>query len=171
MDTEKIINVAIVEDDMFYAKLLSTLLNSKININISTFNCGEVFLKENLDTYDIAILDLNLECEGDMSLTGRNMLRILDKKAATLKVIVLTSEDEIQSAIEVLKIGAVDYIVKNDDAIDKLVSSIKCINDFNHISSNIQKNSGLEKKARRNFVLKALVLVVIVVISYLLLLH
>lgn len=169
MKNDKILNIAIIEDDQFYATLLSSLLTSKIDINVSMFSCGEDFLKEELSLYDIVILDLNLESDGDIQLSGRNMLRILDKKSSDVKVIVLTSEDEIQSAIEVLKNGAVDYVVKNEGAIDRLVDSIKCIKDFNQINSSIGEKSEKEKKARRSFILKSFLLVVIVVISYLML--
>lgn len=130
-----------------------------------------MFLEGDASLYDIVILDLNLECEGDMLLSGRNVLNILAEKASDLKVVVLTSEDEIQSAIEVLKNGAVDYIMKNDRAIDRLVESINSIKDFNQISSRIEKNSELKNKAIRRFMLKALLLVVIVVISYFMLSH
>lgn len=169
MKNDKVLNIAIIEDDQFYATLLSSLLTSKIKINVSTFYCGEDFLKVDMSFFDIVVLDLNLDSEGDLLLSGRNMLRILDKKSPDLKVIVLTSEDEIQSAIEVLKNGAVDYIVKNENAIDRLVASINSIKDFNQISNNIDQNTEIEVKTRRSFILKSGFLLVIVIISILML--
>ena len=71
--------------------------------------------------YDVVVLDLGLPDEGGESLLGK-----LRKKRANLPVIVVTARGGIQDRINLLDLGADDYLVKPFD-LDELTARIRCV--------------------------------------------
>ncbi len=59
------------------------------------------------DPYDVVITDLQMP-----RMDGMKLLRRVREKAPDLPVIVLTGHGSIQSAVEAMKVGAVDYLIK-----------------------------------------------------------
>lgn len=166
MKKEDKLKVAIVEDDGFYASLLASQLKSKISAETHNFLTGELFFQKDTTIFDVIILDLNLDSDTPDAMSGREILEILVNQKVPAKVIVLSSQAEIESAIDMLKIGAIDYIVKNRDAFDKLIDSIKAIIEFNKISGSIQSQKSRTYTIKRGLIINVIVILVIIVISY-----
>ena len=160
------LNIAIIEDDAFYSTILALQLKNRIIANTQVFNDGEAFLKSDIYAFDIIILDMNLTTEVEESLNGKDVLQLLVNKKAPAKVIVLSSQHVIEDAIEVLKIGAIDYIVKNEEAFDKLIGTLQSIVEFNKLSCDIKNHNEKKFTIRKSLVLKGCLLCIIIAILW-----
>ena len=144
--------IFIVEDDQFYADVLKSYLKTKGYSNIEVYNSG-VDAIQNLYKYpSLILLDYNL---GDME--GKDVLLETVAFDPNIPVIFLSGQNSIQKAIGTLKVGAYDYIPKNDETFEKLsriMISIKKAQEKLEDSINM-------KKAKRNSVLIAMVIVAI----------
>lgn len=169
MKDDKKLKIAIIEDDGFYASLLASQLKSRIAAITHNFLTGELFFEKDSTSFDVIILDLNLNSDVEDAMNGREILEILVNQKVPAKVIVLSSQEKIENAVEMLKIGAIDYIVKNRDAFDKLINSINSIIEFNKISGSIKSQKDKTFKIKKGFVVNALVLFIIIVVSFCLL--
>ena len=74
------------------------------------------------DTIDIVVLDIQMP-----DLNGMSILEILKAKHPLVEVIMLTGHATIQSAVEALKFGAYDYLLKPCDFNDLISKANKAI--------------------------------------------
>jgi two-component system, NtrC family, response regulator AtoC len=103
--------IFIVEDDAWYADLLEYNLKLNSEYEVEKFlNAEDCF--QNLHKNPMAItLDYSLP-----GISGGEALAQINKSNPSIPVIMISGQEDITTAIELLKEGAYDYIVKNDDA-------------------------------------------------------
>ena len=102
-------HILIIEDNPFDFKMASRLLARHQDLFTIEWACT---LKQGLTAlnssrFDLLLLDLNLPDS-----RGIETLKPIREKVPTLPVIVLTSQDDESFAIEALKSGAQDYLIK-----------------------------------------------------------
>ena len=112
-------NLAIVEDDPIYSRMLKHKLSLDSEYNISIYDTAREFLAEKSSHLDVLTLDLNLP---DMS--GIDLLNTIRAANPSLHVIVLSGQDKVDTAVELFKLGIFDYIVKDEYAMEKLWYSV-----------------------------------------------
>src|SRR6202521_5496980 len=140
----------IVEDDERYARLLAQLLaNTTPNLEIAhASRIDEACHLVNAGHVDLVVLDLGLP-DAD----GLQALSALQDCVNEIPVVVLTSRADEQLALEALKRGAEDYLVK--DAVDRhgLVRAVRYamerhrgVRDLTRVKKELQlANAALEK--------------------------
>lgn len=111
------LNVFIVDDDSSTVTLVRNHLHKRFGrgLNISTYEDGESCL-ENMDEHTHVIIL-------DYYLNGKNGLDILQKiktKNSTTEVIMLSGNEDLVAAIESLKRGARDYVIKDSESIKRI---------------------------------------------------
>jgi DNA-binding NtrC family response regulator len=112
--------IFIVEDDPIYGRLLSYHLTQNPEYQVEVFTKGKDCIANMYKHPDIITLDYRLP---DMS--GLEVLQKIHETTPDIPVIIISGQDDIVTAVELLKAGAYDYIVKNDDAKDRLWNTIK----------------------------------------------
>jgi two-component system, NtrC family, response regulator AtoC len=121
--------IFVVEDDEFYSEVLEYHLSLNPDVTVTKFTNAHDFLK-NLDKNPGTItLDYSLP---DMA--GEDLLRKIKEYNADIPVIIISAQEDIKTAITLLKDGAYDYIVKDVDTKDRIWNAIK----------NIRENQGLK---------------------------
>lgn len=98
--------VAIVDDDRPMLRLLG-LWATKIGFDPVLIGSGQDFLQANLDGVVLVCLDLNL---GDIH--GLDVIRHIHARDTHLPVIVITAERQVDTAVEAMRMGALDYLTK-----------------------------------------------------------
>lgn len=148
MNLKKETLVFIVDDDENCLEILSRVLLAKNDnpVRVKVFTTGEACLNSIVENPDIVILDYYLNSKFEGGPTGKFFLnRILNLKL-DIKVILLSSQKSVDKAIEVLRMGAYDYVYKNESAylrVNKLVqkiASVKSSYDYPQ-KLNINKNA------------------------------
>lgn len=134
MDTHKPIRIFAVEDDPVYTKFLAYVFDLNPEIEVSFFADGKSCIDALHQPPNIITLDYSLP---DMS--GDEVLRAIRQTDPNIQVIIVSGQEDISTAVDLLKLGAYDYISKGEDAKDRLLMSInnasKNINLLNEISA------------------------------------
>ncbi len=112
-------NLLIVDDEEVVRNILIRVL-AKEGYNVQGFEHGEDALEEITEgKADIVITDLNMKRIG-----GLELLKSVKKINPTIDVIVITGYASVETAVESMKLGAVDYLTKplNIDHINLVVN-------------------------------------------------
>lgn len=120
MKDENKIKIFLVDDDALYLKSLEIEFLEHADFIIETYATGELCLKNLSQNPDIIILDYHLD---GIDKTAMNGLETLDKIKETnpdIPVIMLSSQDKIEVAINCMHHRASDYVVKSETAFMRL---------------------------------------------------
>ena len=120
--------IFIVEDNPVYSKLIVSFLKTQQYTNTATFASGEEVL-DAMDRKPVVVIQ-------DYLLEGMNGIEVL-KKAKTIhpevEFLFLSGQDSIDVAINSIKYGAYDYIVKDQMALPKMADKISRIISVNRL--------------------------------------
>ncbi|OGW39646.1 MAG: diguanylate cyclase [Nitrospirae bacterium RBG_13_39_12] len=108
MSCSKPIRILYMEDDAGLARLLQKSLQRQGYIVDIACNGEEGLAILNRDSYDILLIDYNMPVYG-----GLDVIRTLSSKATFPPAIMVTGYGNEKVAVEALKMGAADYIVKD----------------------------------------------------------
>lgn len=114
------VRIFVIEDDPVYAKFMQYVLGLNPDYEVTCFGTGKDFLKQLHQRPAVVTLDYALP---DMS--GEAVLRQIQDFDPEIPVIVVSAQDRIRTAVELLKAGAFDYISKDDDAKERILNSIQ----------------------------------------------
>jgi len=123
--------IFVVEDDMLYLTLINKELEKMGYQNVRSFSTGKEAM-HNLDRKpDVALLDYFLEKD----FTGMDILKKLKQRFPDTQVIFLTASDDVNIAVDTMRNGAYDYIVKGDTAFIRIRHLLKKISEENERKS------------------------------------
>ncbi len=111
--------IFIVEDNQVYNKLVVSYLHSKKFNRVESFLTGEECLNNIYKKPDIVIQDYLLD-----GINGIDVLKAAKKVHPEVEFIFLSGQDSVDVAINTMKFGAYDYIVKDQMALKKMVDKI-----------------------------------------------
>jgi two-component system OmpR family response regulator len=129
---ENIIKLFLVDDDALFLKSLEMEFNEQAELStetyiIETFATGELCIENLSLNPDVIILDYYLD---GIDLKAMNGLETLDKIKASrpdIPVVMLSSQDKIEVAIQCMHHKAFDYVVKSETAFMRLQKIISAI--------------------------------------------
>jgi DNA-binding NtrC family response regulator len=114
------VEIFVVEDDPAYARFLRYVLELNPDYEVTFFSTGQELLSNLHRKPDIITLDYSLpDVPGERVLAG-----VLENSPGTA-VIVVSAQEKIGTAVELLKAGAFDYISKDEDARNRILNSIQ----------------------------------------------
>jgi DNA-binding NtrC family response regulator len=108
VDKHASLPVMIVDDEPAVLKLLSSILKQHGYSNIVTF-ANPIDARNHFDGNEVAVAVLDLRMPG---LKGQDLLAHIAQRNPKVPVIVVTAENQIEIAIDCMRSGAVDYLVK-----------------------------------------------------------
>ncbi len=123
--------VFVVEDDEWYNKLLVHNLGLIQDIVVESFFDGRSLLNNLHKNPDVITLDYRLpDTKGD------ELMKKIKAANDDTEVVVISEQEDIETAVDLLRLGAYDYLVKRSDIRDRLLNTI----------SNIRKHAGLKQR-------------------------
>jgi DNA-binding NtrC family response regulator len=134
MKTSSALSVFLVDDDKLFLTSLTHQIKTMFSpeTKIQAFTTGEECLKHIQDTPDIVILDYYLNSKFKDAMNGLEVLKRIMNVNPETKVIILSAQEKMEVAVDTVKNGAYDYIVKNDNVF--LRTKLSIINAANSIS-------------------------------------
>jgi two-component system, OmpR family, response regulator len=114
------IKLFLVDDDAVFLKLLEIEFLENADFTIETYPTGEKCIENLSHNPDVIILDYQLD---GISKSAMNGIETLDKIKAfnpDIPVIMLSSQDKIEVAIDCMHHRAFDYVVKSETAFLRL---------------------------------------------------
>lgn len=147
--------VLIVDDDRDTRFVIRNLLLSRNYDVIEARSGTQAFETLESNDIDIAVIDLVL---GDMS--GIDVLKKIKSEAPEISVIMFTGHADVSTAVESIKLGAFDYLVKpfsNDDfllAIEKALKERRISREFEAIKKHVYSHNLREFMPSRSLRMK-----------------
>jgi DNA-binding NtrC family response regulator len=129
--SEKPFKIFVVEDSEWYNRLLVHTLSLNPDFEIKSFFNGKDFLNSLHELPDIVTLDYRLP-----DFTGLDILKRLREENSDVQVILISEQEDIDTVVNLLKMGAYDYISKSEDIKDRLLNTVR----------NIRNGIGLKKE-------------------------
>lgn len=126
MNKEKI-KLFLVDDDAVFLKSLEIEFLEHADFEIETYPTGELCLKNLSHNPDVIILDYQLDGIDKSAINGIQTLDKIKTYNQDIPVIMLSSQDKIDVAINCMHHRAFDYVVKSETAFMRLQKIITTI--------------------------------------------
>lgn len=127
MSNEKKIKLFLVDDDALYLKVLEIELMHNDNFILETFATGEKCLANLSQKPDVIVLDYYLDSLDKNAMNGIQVLDQIKSIDPDIPVVMLSSQDKIEVAVNCMHHNAFDYIVKSETAFVRLRKAISTI--------------------------------------------
>lgn len=114
------VKLFVVEDDPTYTRFLRFVVELNPDIEPTFFSSGQECLNQLHQRPAIVTLDYSLPDMG-----GEKLLAAIREFDPEISVIVVSAQEKIGTAVELLKRGAFDYIVKDESTKDRLLNAIQ----------------------------------------------
>jgi DNA-binding NtrC family response regulator len=124
MANKMVKKIFVVDDDEMMSTLLEDYLTTKTFHEIKLYSTGEECLKNLREQPDVVILDFNLNSENKQAANGMQILESIKKINKYIHVIMLSGQDGYGTALQTIQKGAEDYVIKDEDAFEKIVAII-----------------------------------------------
>lgn len=111
--------IFVLEDDALYRRMIIHRLSMDPEYNVVGFDNADDLFNSLYLTPDAITLDLNMP-----SVDGVEILKKLKTRVPQTKIIVVSGQEQINRAVEVLKLGAFDYLSKDEDTMERLWLSV-----------------------------------------------
>jgi Response regulator containing CheY-like receiver, AAA-type ATPase, and DNA-binding domains len=157
--------IYVVEDDAMQCELLADHLAKMSNYPVRKFDTGEECLKHLAGSNErpvIFYLDYYLNSVVRDAMDGPDVLAEIKKSYADSEVIMLSSQDKIEVAVDTMKYGAFDYIVKGESAFYRAEKALYNIYRLHKL----KKNTALYKTLSITFGIAFLVMIILFFILY-----
>ena len=131
MGSQFISRIYVIDDDPVFGRIIQKKLEENTNYDVTVFQSGEDFFEHLKEDPDIVTLDYNLP-----GLSGTEILQRIKTYNPEIGTIVISGQQSAEVVVEAYKIGANNYIIKNDNTLLELVNSVR----------NLSRNSDLKKE-------------------------
>lgn len=112
--------IFVVEDDPWYADILEYHLQLNPDYEVEKYGSGKECLQNIYKNPSVITLDYALP---DMQ--GEEVLKKIHQSNPDIPVVIVSGQDDITTAVDLLKKGAYDYIVKDEETKDRLWATMK----------------------------------------------
>lgn len=133
MTNEKKILIFLVDDDPLFLKALEIEFTQNTESLIKTFSTGEQCIESLAENPDVIVLDYYLDSVEKNAINGLETLGRIKEINSQIPVIMLSSQDKIEVAVNCMKHQAFDYFVKSETAFLRLQKAITTIFHYQKI--------------------------------------
>ena len=126
--------IFIIEDDEFFGQMLKYHLSLNPDNEVYLYQTGAECLKNLYRMPSLISLDYGLS---DMS--GLEVMRQIKKTLPDVPVVIVSGQEDISTAVSLLREGAHDYFVKDDDIKERIWNVIKQLRENMQLKSEINK--------------------------------
>ena len=120
MKKETKTKVFLADDDALYLKALEIEFLQNTDFEVETFATGELLIAKLSEEPDLIILDYHLDGIDKDAMNGLNVLKKIKVINQKIPVVMLSSQDKIEVAINCMHHNAFDYVVKSETAFLRL---------------------------------------------------
>lgn len=127
MNNDNKIKLFLVDDDAVFLKSLEIEFLDNADFEIETFATGEACIENIYKNPDVVILDYHLDGIVEGAMNGIQTIDKIKEMDANIPIIMLSSQDKIEVAIDCMHHNAHDYVVKSETAflrLQKIITQI-----------------------------------------------
>ncbi len=113
------VKIFVVEDDPAYTKFLKYVLELNPDYEVEFYTTGKECLSNLHKNPVVVTLDYSLP-----DMPGEKVLADIKAHDPNINVIIISAQEKIGTAVELLKLGAFDYITKDQETKDRVLTAI-----------------------------------------------
>ncbi|WP_276131815.1 response regulator [Polluticoccus soli] len=148
----------LVDDEPIQNEMLKDYLSERFLYDIRVYDNGEDALQHmNLDP-EIIVLDYHLNSHKADAMNGVQVLKKVKEQYPGTQVIMLSGQDKIDVAIDSMKYGAYDYVVKGETAFSRMENVLNNVSELHKVKT-------INKGYKNTIILLAVALAVIIALS------
>ncbi|MCJ8166317.1 sigma-54 dependent transcriptional regulator [Pontibacter sp. E15-1] len=126
--------IFILDDDIWYSELLEYHLSANPDYEIHKFHAAQdcltnLYQRPNVITLDYSLPDKN----------GAEVLKRIKEQSPDTQVVVISGQEDVATAVDLLKKGAYDYLVKDEDTPERLWNSVNKICESDSLRKEIDQ--------------------------------
>ena len=141
------VKIFVVEDDPAYSKFLKYVLGLNPDFEVEFYTTGKDCIANLYKNPAVITLDYSLP-----DAPGEQVLSQIRSHDPNINVIIVSAQEKIHTAVELLKSGAYDYISKDHETKDRLLNAINnarnkssLIKEIDHLKKEISEKYEFEK--------------------------
>ncbi|MDD2820224.1 response regulator [Flavobacterium petrolei] len=127
MNTNNKVKIFLVDDDALFLKSLEIDFLENADFIVETYPTGELCIANLSNNPDVVILDYQLDGIVENAMNGLETLDQVKAFNPEIPVIMLSSQDKIEVAVNCMHHKAFDYVVKSETAFVRLQKIITAI--------------------------------------------
>lgn len=144
------LKIFVVEDDLIFAKSIKYYLSLNPDNEVEHFTNGKDALSNKYKNPELIILDYNLP-----GMNGMEVMKSFHRFNEKLFIIIMSAQNDIKVAVNLMREGAFDYYVKDGDLKDRLWMSMEKISKLSGYVKKIEQlEAEVEQKYSYNKLLK-----------------
>ncbi len=116
--------IFIVEDDPFYGEMLKYHISLNPDYIVEKFETGKDFLNNLYKNPSVISLDYSLP-----DISGFEVLKKIKDYNPNIPVIIVSGQEDVTTAVNLLKEGVYDYFVKDEETKDRIWNALKNIKE------------------------------------------
>jgi DNA-binding NtrC family response regulator len=139
--------IFVVEDDPAYTRFLEYVLSLNPDFEIKVFKDAAGILSHLHEQPSLITLDYTLP-----DASGEELLQKIRNQIPHVPVIIISAQEKIGTAVQLLKLGAYDYITKDEETKDRLLNAINnarqnqsLLEQINHLKQEISQKYEFDK--------------------------
>lgn len=114
------LKIFLVDDDALFLRSLEIEFTENGDFDVKTFSSGELCVEQLSNFPDVIVLDYHLDGINKSAMNGIETLDKVKMIGRNIPVIMLSSQDKIEVAINCMHHKATDYVVKSETAFIRL---------------------------------------------------
>ena len=134
MKNQNSLKIFILEDDSWYGSMLQHYLSLNPDYEVKRFESSREFFDRLHEKPDVVTLDYSMP---DMD--GSEVLKKIREVHPDIQVIIISGQEDVGTAINLLKNGAFDYIVKDEDTKDRIWNTILHLKEINGLRQEVEQ--------------------------------
>ena len=148
--------VFIVDDDPVFSNVLKFFLLDRGFENIEIYDNGSEYINNLFKLPKLVLQDYHVSDK-----SGKELLEHTLSFDPDIIVVVVSSQQDVELAVETMRLGAFDYLIKNEDLKDKLDKILSVVTELN------LRIDQFKKKSRNKFIAVIVASIVIAGIIFL----
>lgn len=137
------LKIFVVEDDEWYRKLLVHTIQLNPDYSVKAFGTGKELLDALNEQPDVITVDYRLP-----DMLGTDLIPAIRNVLPDVSILVISEQGDVGTAVDLLKSGAYDYIVKDADIRDRLRNTLQHVQKQARL---IQRIEVLEKEVQDKY--------------------
>lgn len=124
--------IFVVEDDPMYQRMVKYVMEMNPDHQVHVFSTGQECIQSLHLNPSIVSLDYSLP-----DMTGEEVLKKIKDYNKDISVLILSSQQDVSTAVKLLREGAYDYITKDSETNDRLLHTINRVKTQNELKEEV----------------------------------
>ncbi len=123
--------IFLVDDEPIQNEMLKDYISDRFKYKIKTYESGETAIADLHLNPEIIVLDFHLNAHLPDAQNGVEVLKKIKELHPSSQVIMLSGQDKLEVAVDSMKYGAYDYVIKGETAFSRMGNILNNINELN----------------------------------------